>query len=201
MTLNDIQKYYSGLLTAQYRLKPKAVATIEAMVKEFSCDDLVRIESVCFDLDSAIGAQLNVIGKIVGVPRNIYGLDLTHTFWSFRRYSSGSGGVAFLRYTDVPNPTNVFSRYLSTGTYGMTDFEMRSLIKLKILFNTAPFTMKAIKNGLYAIFQGAIDITDGKNSTITITVSNPYHNVMAVASFIGNVIPKPMGVAVTVTNI
>ena len=83
----------------------------------------------------------------------------------------------------------------------MSDFEFLSLIKLKILFNTAPLRLKAIKEGLYAIFAGAIDITDNKNSSLTYTVSNPYHNVMTVAAYLNTIIPRPMGVSVTITNV
>ena len=74
--------------------------------------------------------------------------------------SCGGVGVAFYRYSDTVDPTKLFSRYNSTATYVMSDFEFLSLIKLKILFNTAPLRLKAIKEGLYAIFAGDTVNTD-----------------------------------------
>jgi hypothetical protein len=141
-----------------------------------------------------------VIGRIIGLTRNIFGLDLAHTFFAFRRYNTG-GGVGALRYADTPSENVIVSRYLTNATYTMSDFEFRSLIRLKIIYNTIPMTLKAIKEALYRDFSGGINITDNLNSTVTITVANPYQNVIIVANYVGNIIPKPMGCAAAVSYI
>lgn len=62
--------YYLGLLTSQYRNSPKLNAFLSLLLRKF--DDasqcLVSME-VAFDVDSALGPQLDAIGTIVGASR------------------------------------------------------------------------------------------------------------------------------------
>jgi len=64
--------YYIGLLSSQYRNSPKLNALLRMLLQKF--DDvsqcLVRMDTA-FDLDSAIGAQLDVLGTVVGVYRTV----------------------------------------------------------------------------------------------------------------------------------
>ena len=198
MTLDEIKSYYSNLLISQYRNRPKASNTIKAMVGEFSCDDLVRIESTCFNLDLASGAQLDIIGKIVGVPRDVYGLDLTHFFFAFGRYGD-STGEGFLRYSDTPDPFGMFSRYKTTAYYVLSDSEMRSLIKIKIIFNTAGGKLKNVVEALWLNFGSGILLEDNNDSTITFTVASSYRVPMLVAEFL-NFLPRSMGVSADIVN-
>lgn len=62
--------YYQQLLTSEYRLSPKLNALLYVLLKKF--DDvsqcLVQMDTA-FDLDAAVGAQLDVLGQIVNVSR------------------------------------------------------------------------------------------------------------------------------------
>lgn len=60
--------YYSNLLILQYHNKPKAKATIEASVGLLP-DGLIQEVMNGFDLDTAVGKQLDTIGIYVGVDR------------------------------------------------------------------------------------------------------------------------------------
>ena len=60
--------YYSNLLILQYHNKPKARATVEASVGVLP-DDIILDVINGFDMDSAVGAQLDTIGIYVGVDR------------------------------------------------------------------------------------------------------------------------------------
>lgn len=199
MTFEELKNYYAGLLIIQYGSKPKAIATIKCLVNNSLCDDLPQQLRDAWDLDSAFGAQLTIIGRIVGVPRNIYGLDLAHTFWSFARYAFG-GGNGFNRYSSSLNG-NLFKRYASNATYTLSDFEMKALINLRIMYNNYYTSLKVIKESLYTLFGGSIDIIDNLDSTIDYNFEEPYHNVGAVCEFLGNVLPKPMGITQTINYI
>jgi len=164
MTLLDILQYYADLLICQYRGKSKASDTIKALVNNSACDGLVQTEQTCFDLDVAIGAQLDVLGRIVGVPRNVYGLDLGHTFFSFTRYIGSPASVGFGRYADQPD-SDYFYRYNNYATYTLTDFEMRFLIKLKIIYNTKYSSFKYLKEAIYSAFGNDIDIAESAIGT------------------------------------
>ena len=64
--------YYVGLLASQYRNSPKLIAFLTALLKKF--DDvsqcLVAMEQA-FDVDNAIGPQLDMVGGIVGASRMV----------------------------------------------------------------------------------------------------------------------------------
>lgn len=72
MTDLELQQYYSGLLILQYRQQPKATAHIEALVKQVIADQIITQVQDAFALDTAVGVQLDVIGKYAGVTRNGY---------------------------------------------------------------------------------------------------------------------------------
>jgi hypothetical protein len=159
MTLSEILDYYAGLLIIQYKNKTKAKATVKLMVNQSICDDLVQIEETCFDLDTAIGIQLEILGKIVGVERDIYGLDLGHTYFNFTRYIGSPASDGFGRYADYPEE-ELFYRYNNYAIYSLTDFELRSLIYLKIIFNNKYSSFKNLKESIYAKFSNDIDLAE-----------------------------------------
>lgn len=198
-TLQDYLKYYSDLLIIQYRELPKARGTVQIFANSNLCDGLPIQLRTCFNLDTAVGAQLDIIGKIVGVPRNVLGLDLQHTFFQFTRYGTANLTQGFGRYANVPYPPALFRRYVNNATYSMTDFELRYSIRLKILFNNAGSGWANIINGLWAIFGDKVLVQDG-SSKVTYTVKQPYYNVFAVASYL-NIVPKSMGCAVVINNV
>lgn len=68
--LEDIQEYYKNLLIIQYHNKPKAAATVGEWVRCMSGDALMSELVSAFDIDTAIGAQLDMIGSFVGLGRN-----------------------------------------------------------------------------------------------------------------------------------
>lgn len=71
MAASEIISYYSGLLIIQYRSKPKAKATIEALVSPVVMDELPAKVQNAFNIETAIGKQLDVIGKYAGVVRSL----------------------------------------------------------------------------------------------------------------------------------
>lgn len=69
MTDAELKEYYSDLLILQYHGKEKAIATVRAQVDKIIMNQLpVEIQDA-FDLDTAIGAQLDTLGIYVGVTR------------------------------------------------------------------------------------------------------------------------------------
>ena len=67
----DYASYLANLLIIQYHNKPKAVATIKAIGSLFPVDLILQIRDA-FNIDTATGACLDVIGKYVGVTRWYY---------------------------------------------------------------------------------------------------------------------------------
>lgn len=117
----------------------------------------MQTEQDCFDLDTAYGVQLTVLGKIVGVPRNVYGLDLAHTYFNFTRALTSIASNGFGRANEQPDSL-LFYRAHNYAIYTMTDFEMRTAIYLKIIFNNKYSSFKDLKEAIYAKFGNDINI-------------------------------------------
>lgn len=75
MTTQDIINYYANLLIIQYIGKPKAYATVQATVAMAIMDQLPDQVQNAFNMDgTAVGVQLDVLGKYAGVSRTGFGL-------------------------------------------------------------------------------------------------------------------------------
>ncbi len=70
-TTSDLVTSYADLLILQYRSKAKARAHVEAVVEPFLMDLLPGLIALAYDLETAVGVQLKVLGKYVGVPTNV----------------------------------------------------------------------------------------------------------------------------------
>lgn len=200
MTLQEAFDYYTNTLITQYRDKSKAIQTIECLVNCAFCDGLPLQFNEAFDLDTAAGEQLTLLGRIVGVPRNIYGLDLTHEFFNFTRYSGTPASNGFNRWTTVAD-SYLISRWRTNATYVTTDFELRALINLKIIYNNSYKSLGVVKESLYNVFGGLIDIVDNVDFTLTYNFYSPYHNVGTICNYLSTILPKPMGVSVSIVNL
>lgn len=69
---NPPDSYYLSLITSQYQNSPKFLAWLTAAL-EIICDINACIRSVeaNFDIDQAIGVQLDALGQIIGVGRAV----------------------------------------------------------------------------------------------------------------------------------
>lgn len=63
-----MNEYYSNLLILQYHGKPKAKATIEASTALLPSELILEVLNG-FDIETAVGKQLDILGEYVGVNR------------------------------------------------------------------------------------------------------------------------------------
>lgn len=85
--LTDLCQYYADLLAYEYRGRPNATAQVKLFAKQALADLLVDQIVSAFDVDTAVGKQLDIIGKYVGVPRNI-GSVIPKPYFGFWSYAS-----------------------------------------------------------------------------------------------------------------
>lgn len=203
MSFNPAQAiaYYQNQLIIQYNGLPNASGTIAALVNCSICDNFYAQLQSCFNINAALGTiavgqQLTIIGKIIGVPRNVYGLDLVDTFFTLSNWTGRPASVGFNTWSNATPDSDKISSWLTTAVYTPTDFEMLALIQLKIIKNTFYTSLGQIDPILYEYFNGAITLTDNLNTSITWSFAQPYHNVGSICQFLGNIVPKPMGVAI-----
>lgn len=200
MTLNEALQYYADQLIIQYKTLPKATDTIKCLANNAVCDGLIFQFPDAFDLELASGQQLTILGKIVGVSRNIFGLDLAHEFFNYSSWAGVPASNGFNSWT-TPTDSMLFANWRTDATYVLTDFELRALIRLKIMYNNYYTSLSVIKNALYGVFAGDIDVVDNLDSTITYNVKQPYYNVGTVSGFLGNIFPKPMGIGINIVQV
>lgn len=85
MTILDLTAYYADLLAYQFRGRPNADRTMKLFTKQAAADLFVQELLTCYDIDQAVGAQLDVLGKYVGVSRNI-GSIIPRPYFGFWDY-------------------------------------------------------------------------------------------------------------------
>lgn len=69
--MNDFIKYYVDLLIMQYRDKAKAVQHVTTLVKAALIDLMPSILQNSFDVETAQGPQLDMLGKYIGISRKV----------------------------------------------------------------------------------------------------------------------------------
>lgn len=64
--------YYANLLTSEYKNSPKLNAFLYAMLKKYDDISLCQVQmDMAWDVDSAVGVQLDTVGLIVGASRTL----------------------------------------------------------------------------------------------------------------------------------
>ena len=108
--LNKIKEWIKNLIIIQYRQSKKNRALIDFLVELIFSNNLVlKIRDLCLNVEKSEGAQLDVVGKWVGVDRFYNGVELwEHPY------------VSFINYTDIQNvnfPNNLDPMQGGFSTY------------------------------------------------------------------------------------
>ncbi len=204
LTTAQLAQYYANLLIAQYKTKPKANATVVAAASAALANLVYQQVLQGYDLTTAIGKQLDVLGTYVGAYRVVPNYNPTIIYKGLPRYTDsvpGSfGGLA--RYTDTQPPGVYFLRYatqLSTAT--LTDGMLRQLIQYLIAVHNCNHSNASIDLILKNFFGGYATLTDGANMSITYIHQLADPSVFfSLISFLGW-LPRPAGVNVIVEEV
>lgn len=207
MTTDELKSYYSQLLIIQYRNAPNAAAMVEGMVNEIIADQIFSTVRDAFDLDTAVGVQLDVLGTYLGVDRFVYGLSLTKSF--FAMPLSTDGNLTTAKGFGVGTDTNdTLTWYFLTAddtsavVYRMNDQEYRQILKFAAATQSSNLSIKDIDDILFNLFGTAVTLIDNKNMTITYndSASDPLANIFTLINE-SDLLPKPAAVAVSVTHV
>ena len=136
---------------------PKFQQFIQLVSNQSTCDGLFLELQDCFDLNVAVGEQLTILGEIVGVPRNVFGINPYADYFNFTRATTEPASNGFNRATTLVD-TEYFQRAQVNYTYTLTDQQLFWLIQLKVIFNNTYSSFSALKNALWNTYQGGIDI-------------------------------------------
>jgi hypothetical protein len=200
MLTSDVIGFYSGLLIVQFASLGNAVGTVQAYIGELLQDQIILQVSNAFDLDTAIGEQLNILGSYRGVYRQVFGLA-AGSYWSLIPYTDPAPNSYFgwATYTGAA-PTDLWLQYSDATTFSfsstMSDHQMRRLIKFLAMLQGAQFTLGTIDQILYATFGTYVTLVDNENMTITYQhqAADPDPDGFWGVAVLANAIPHPNGV-------
>lgn len=198
-TLQQATTYYAQLLAYQYRGLPRASAFMQLLAKQALADLFIFDVQSAYDVATAVGVQLDVIGRYVGVSRNI-GEPIDKPFFGLWDSTAtdpvlqNTNGLA-----DSTNPAvNAQAIYYQADFVGqsnvsLSDSAYRQVIQLKIILNTNPSTLAAIQDYLQEYLPGLVEIQDNQDMSLTYTLSKSTPLDPAVLE---QFLPKPAGVAI-----
>lgn len=165
----DVKKYYKNLLILQYRNKPKARATIGLGADIYMGDGVVLQLLNILDIDTAEGAQLDIIGKILGVNRTIQGIVAGNPNYFQFHIDENSYG-----FSTVGDPTNAkykSAEYIQNSIYTLTDTEYRPILKYKAMLNIMSASMANMDDILYQYFGALVYLRNNLDLTIDWVIS------------------------------
>lgn len=158
--------HYTNLLIWQYRNKPKAIQTIRLLEQEITQGfiDLYQLQDV-LNIDTAIGVNLDLVGKHIGLGRVVNNYIL-RTFFGFR---------------DAPNAKGFSKRLLGGGQWyrkrdplsdavRLGDEDYRFLLKSRILKNYQTGTLPNIIEACQFIFGDGCNVVDHYDMSVTIYI-------------------------------
>ncbi len=196
MAILDHKAIYKQRLLQQFKSSENLIAFIDALIEDQG--DLEKVlEQLLTEraINTAIGQQLDIIGEIVGQPRDI--LDLSGL--EFFAYQGAAGDInGYGTITD----SKIGARYKSTfeeiGTIrALGDEEYRIFIKARIFKNIGSITTENLIDALQFMFgeDTIVSIVEDGNANVTLTVIADIPVPTAQLLSTNNAIPKPAGVS------
>lgn len=196
----DVQSlidYYVDTLIIQYHNKPKARATIAAFIDEILASGLLFDIRDAFNVETAIGVQLDIVGKYQDIDR-FYKKQVLDGYFSFTDYDEVTPPdtkKGFSDYTDFETKVGkwlVYSQILSQ-TFELNDEDFRFLIKLRIIQNNANSSHKAIDDSIFQFFGNSL-VPDSDGNMQMNYFSDGTMSTLAGVALQKGVLPRPMGV-------
>lgn len=193
--LDNLISAYVKLLVFQYQL-PKAQAEIAIMAKQFLMDGLILNVRDAYTPTTAVGPQLDVVGKYVGLPRTI-GAPAPLPWFGFVSSSGGGNMNGLISTQNGFNRNVVFYRagYQGTRNTALSDTSYAFMMALKIILNSSDGTLYSIDKYLAALLPGAVTVVDNLDMTLTYTVVG---NLPVDPTTLAAYLPKPMGVGINI---
>lgn len=172
---------------AQYRNKPKAVAWY-AIAREMGGDLEAAAQAVreMYDIDSNVGAQLDIIGRIVVIDRDFIGAVPLYP-----GLFAEPGGDQF------GDDINAMFSESSTGTDdAMSDELFRIAIRAKIFKNNGNATIESILEAMNIIAPGLdyVQVLDTEQMSFSVEYSGDIPPIQRWALLNVNLVQKPQGV-------
>lgn len=163
-----------NLITSEYNQQPNFMAMIEGVLAPIARDaDLLATLSSYFDVDTAVGAQLDVLGQWVGQSRAI-SVDLTGIFFSWDTLGLGW------------DEGNWEDPHGGGSLVVLVDTDYRALLKVVVARNQWDGTTEGAYAAWAVAFQGTdttISIQNFGNASIALILSGSALSAVTIAMF------------------
>lgn len=200
--------YYADLLIKQYRDKPKARGTINSLVELMPMDALNQMNKA-YSIDDAVGPQLSVLARWVGVNRNYPSPRFKlNTYFALPQIKGNSieitdASQAGFQEFNHPQPND--GPFLFTDDFVFDDNligdnDLRILIKLKIIKNNVRATQGKIDRALYKMFGMAIYTTWPQPKIITYNCAPIYKTALIIGRD-ADWLPRPTDCRVIINEV
>ena len=207
--INNLKNYYANLLIVQYNGKPKAAATIKMVVDLIFANLILLQIQNAFDWKTAVGEQLDIIGKWVGVSREYAGSlywgkkYLSYPSWDILTPDDKTDALQH-GYSDYETFDSDIGGTLTYNEIGflkqqLNDEDYRVVIGLKIIKNNLVHTCKNIDDAIWNYFNGEV-YTTWEPHEITYHYPASLSVVMNVCDY-KNVLPAPTGVSIKLSQL
>lgn len=191
---DELISYYVKRLLWQYQ-KPKAQQTVAILAKQLIADGILFQIQDGYGLASATGKQLDVLGKYIGLPRDI-GDPAPLPFFGFVDYTGvGSNTNGLTDYNSAANAEVVFYEYNynEQNATALSDTSYLFMLLLKIALNTGDMTLYGIQVTLRDVLYNSVRVVDNKDMSLTYYVGT---NIPVSPTVLAPYLPKPMGVRI-----
>ena len=176
---------YTDLITGEHQ-QPKFIALVDAVTGDFQAiNDALR--SINFDLDTALGVQLDAIGQWAGITRNL-SVPLTGVYFTLDDATLG------LDAGSLKGPYDPIEGLLS-----LDDDSYRALIKAKVAANKFGGTNEEIAPLLQNVVGPDTAIVVSDNQDMSLTVYFVGASIPPITEYIVQLIAetiKPSGVRI-----
>lgn len=188
----------ANLLIKQYWEKPKAKAEIELQASTWEkTRAFLDALDPAFDLDNAVGAQLDVLGRIVGISRSVPDI-IPKVYFGFSINPNNEGFASKFNPLRIGGP--FFSKFSSAFTdLQLNDSDYRFFIRVKASLNRASGyvssdTYIGIQDVVLSALEGRAYVVDNLDMTLTLYVSTTVSldRIRLIRAL--NLLPKPQGV-------
>lgn len=193
-----LQDEITNLLIKQYWEKPKAKAEIDLYARSWeTCREFLASLDPAFDLDNAVGAQLDVLGRIVGISRSVPAV-IPKVYFGFSINPNNEGFASKFNALRVGGP--FFDKFSVPFTdLQLGDSDYRFFIRVKASLNRAAGYVSSdqyisIQDVVLAAFDGRAYVIDNLDMTLSLYVSPvvSLDRLRLIRAL--NLLPKPQGV-------
>ena len=185
---------YQDTIIRQYGNSPslnQMIASFDGYIDPTA--NLDAFYSNIWNVETATGYGLDVWGRIVGVSRV---LQVSNVVYLGATGPSGTSG-------DSMNVAPFYSGETTTSNFTLSDSAYRTLIMAKALFNISNGSIGAINNILMTLFgsQGQCWVVDNLNMSMVYYFNFTLDPVSTAIVYQSGVLPRPSGIAATVTQV